>query len=93
MNSYSELQQALERLLPRERLRLAEWIHTQADAGEYKVSESAAAYVSGASQPISVEEYLKLEASSVRKHEYVAGEIFAMSLTLTVGSGKKKSNS
>jgi len=41
-----------------------------------EVKEPAVAY---GKQKVSIEEYLEMEQSSIEKHEYYKGEIFAMS--------------
>jgi Uma2 family endonuclease len=79
MNAMDEIKQALGKLSPRERTGIAMWLSESGDGG-YTVAEPAVAY--GAAQEphrLSVEEYLKFEEASPAKHEYVAGEIFAMS--------------
>ena len=76
MDALQEIQWAIGRLSSADRQKLAAWLHTDED----RIAEPAVAYDrSMTRQPITVEEYLKLEETSTVRHEYVAGELFAMS--------------
>ena len=69
------IKQAIQQLSRIEREGLADWI---LDAGfGLRVEETALAY--GEPRKLTVEEYLRLEEESAVNHEYVAGQIFAMS--------------
>jgi Uma2 family endonuclease len=80
MNNMEEIQSAIERLTPAERASIALWLRHEWGETGHRVAEPEAAYVA-APEPhrLSVEEYLELEEASALKHEYVGGEIFAMS--------------
>jgi Uma2 family endonuclease len=69
----SELRQAISQLSRQEREDLAEWILNSPDS-ETRVAERLLTY--GAQQRLSVEEYLRLEDESDRRHEYIDGQIF-----------------
>jgi Uma2 family endonuclease len=71
-----ELHQAIRELSRREREELAEWI-LNSPSFEIRVEEPALAY--GGRRLLTVEEYLDLEEDVAIRHEYVAGQIFAMS--------------
>jgi Uma2 family endonuclease len=79
MNSMDEIRRAASLLAPSERGALAAWLLES--SGEVPgVAEPAAAY--GAEQEplrLSVDEYLAFEERATIKHEYVAGDVFAMS--------------
>lgn len=70
------IQQAIQKLTRIQREDLAEWILNSADFAE-KVGETALPY--GEPKHLTVEEYLRLEEESALRHEYIAGQIFAMS--------------
>jgi Uma2 family endonuclease len=79
MDTEQEIRLAIGRLSPVERRDLERWMREETNA-ELAVSEPPAAY--GAAlrhHDLSVEEYLQLEEASTTKHEYVAGQVFAMS--------------
>jgi Uma2 family endonuclease len=76
MNPVEDIKRAIDKLSPAERVHIGAWIQQGEDPG-YKVAESAPAYQGGSL--LSVEEYLRFEAEAELRHEYIAGEIFAMS--------------
>ncbi len=79
MNTLDEIKHTLERLSSAERESIAAWIRDFA-GGRDRIAEPAAAYGAAAAPwRLSVEEYLEFEAASESRHEYVAGEVFAMS--------------
>jgi Uma2 family endonuclease len=79
MNTVEEVQQAIRQLSHGGREVIADWIH-ELIAEDTRVAEPAAAYgVKRASDRMTVEEYLEFEENSPIKHEYIDGEIFAMS--------------
>ena len=73
------IQQAIRRLSRIEREDLAEWI-LNSQAFDVRVEEATLAY--GGRRQLSIEEYLALEEDIAIRHEYVAGQIFAMSSPL-----------
>lgn len=78
MDTLHEIRQAIERLSLGERRELEVWIREVATVPD-GVSEPRSSY--GAVQKarlLSVEEYLKFEEMSTTKHEYIGGELFAM---------------
>ena len=78
MDSLPEIRRAIERLSFGERRELEVWFREVATVQD-GVSEPRSSY--GAAQKarlLSVEEYLKFEEMSTTKHEYVGGELFAM---------------
>lgn len=77
MNTLHEIKQAIEKLSPAQMQDLEEWIREIADAAE-GVSEPRAAYATAQARYMSVDEYLKFEEMSTIKHEYIGGELFAM---------------
>jgi Uma2 family endonuclease len=79
VNSMQDIQQAIDRLSPAERYNIAMWILESADSGD-RVAEPAPAYNTPPEiRLLTVEDYLELEMNATTRHEYVAGEIFAMS--------------
>jgi Uma2 family endonuclease len=73
-----DIQQAIDRLSPAERYNIAMWILESRDSGD-PVAEPAPAYNTAPEiRLLSVEEYLEFEMNATTRHEYVAGEIFAM---------------
>lgn len=79
MSSMEELREAIVRLDPAHRATLMAWLESL-DFSLDEVREPAAAY-QVTPQPISVDEYLSLEETATVRHEYVAGQIFAMTGT------------
>ena len=74
MSHLQDIQQAIDRLTPAERYNIAMWI-LEGD----RVAEPAPAYNTAPEiSLLSVEDYLELEMNTTERHEYVAGEIFAM---------------
>jgi Uma2 family endonuclease len=79
VNTLQDIQQAIDRLSPAERYSIATWILESKDPGNH-VAEPAPAYNTVPDiRLLSVEDYLELEMGTTTRHEYVAGEIFAMS--------------
>lgn len=77
MTTLPEMEKVILGLPPAECERLEEWlsilIHTPR-----RVAEPAVAYAGAMSFPMTFEEYLEFEEPSRIRHEYIAGEIFAM---------------
>jgi Uma2 family endonuclease len=78
MNSLTEIEKAILSLLPEQRESLLRWVSTLVKA-PCGVVEPAAAYPAEARYPMSFDEYLELEERSPIRHEYLAGQVFAMS--------------
>jgi Uma2 family endonuclease len=79
MNTIEEIEQAIRQLSRGQRDVIADWIRDFV-AEDYRVAEPPAAYGAKPERNLmSVEEYLKFEESSPVKHEYIGGQIFAMS--------------
>jgi len=77
MTSLPAIEKAILGLPPPECERLAEWLSTLMQTAR-RVAEPAAAYAGAMSFPMTLEEYLEFEEHSRVRHEYIAGEIFAM---------------
>ena len=77
MNTLHEIRQAIEKLPPAQMQDLELWIREIADATE-GVSEPSTVYAPAPARYLSVDEYLKFEEMSTIKHEYIGGELFAM---------------
>jgi Uma2 family endonuclease len=73
-----EIEKTILKLPPAECGRLAEWLSSLMRTPR-RIAEPAAAYAGGMSFPMTFEEYLQFEEQSRIRHEYIAGEIFAMS--------------
>jgi len=73
------LQQAIRQLSRREREELAEWILNSPDS-DLGVAEASLPY--GDQRHFTLEEYLRHEEDRPGRHEYIAGQIFAMSTPL-----------
>jgi Uma2 family endonuclease len=78
MDTVPEIEKHILRLPPAECVRLAEWL-SELMRTPRRVAESAKAYVALQDFPLTLEEYLEYEEQSRIRHEYLAGEIFAMS--------------
>jgi Uma2 family endonuclease len=79
MNLVHDIKQAIDQLSSAERESIAAWILESGYSDDH-VAESARAY--GAvleHHPLSVEDYLEFEEQAGTRHEYIAGEMFAMS--------------
>jgi len=80
VNTVEEIQNAIGQLSADSREIVADWLRDFLLQEDYRVSEPAVAYGARVSRGLmSVEEYLEFEESTPIRHEYVAGEIFAMS--------------
>jgi Uma2 family endonuclease len=78
VDSVREIKQAIDRLSPAERYGIAMWILESWESGDH-VAEPAPAYNTALeNRHLSVADYLDFEARASKRHEYVAGEIFAM---------------
>lgn len=82
MNTMDEIQKRLEGLSSRERQQITRWLLDRWEEPHSSVEEPAAAYaVEPELRRMTVEEYLQFEDTNERRHEYVAGLVFAMSGT------------
>ena len=80
MRTIEEIQEAIRQLSGRDREFIADWLREFIVEEDYRVAEPAAAYGARIKRDLmSMEEYLKFEEDTPIRHEYVAGEIFAMS--------------
>ena len=77
MATLSEVENAILKLSQVECDRLVEWLDT-IRRDRLRVFESAVKYRVEPQAPMTFEEYLELEANSRIRHEYLAGEVFAM---------------
>ena len=78
METLHEIKQAIVRLPRAEQYRLEIWIREFAEP-QYGVSEPPPQYAAEQQlHYLSVEDYLKLEETSATRHEYIGGELFAM---------------
>ena len=77
MNTLADVQNAIQTLSRVECDRLVEWLET-IRRNRLSVSEAAPKYRAEPQPPMTFEEYLELEANSRVRHEYLAGEVFAM---------------
>lgn len=80
MNTFDEVKSLIRRLREPEQRELAAWL-TESLPDGWQVAEPAARYGAAAENvdTFTVEEYLALEESSPIRHEYAAGQIYAMS--------------
>lgn len=78
MTTLPEIEKSILELPPAECERLAEWLSSVMRTPR-RIAEPAAVYAGGMSFPMTLEEYLQFEEQSRIRHEYIAGEIFAMS--------------
>ncbi len=77
--SREQVQQAIQQLALAERETLAKWILESGYASDH-VAEPARSCATEPDAPtLSAEEYLKLEAEALTRHEFIGGEMFAMS--------------
>jgi Uma2 family endonuclease len=80
VSTIEEIQEAIGQLTSRGREIIADWLRDFMVEEDHRVAEPAAAYGTRDKRDLmSIEEYLKFEEGSPIRHEYVAGEIFAMS--------------
>jgi Uma2 family endonuclease len=80
VNNIEELQEEIRQLSSVGREIIADWLRDFMMEEDYRVAEPAAAYGARVKRDLmSIEEYLKFEEGTPIRHEYVAGEIFAMS--------------
>jgi len=77
MTTLPAIEKAILNLPPAECARLAEWLSALMQTSR-RVAEPAVAYAGTMSFPMTLEEYLEFEEHSRVRHEYIAGEIFAM---------------
>jgi Uma2 family endonuclease len=78
MNTLHEIIRAIERLPTVKRRDLEMWIREMANVQD-GVSEALPSYAATQqSRYLSVEKYLKFEEMSTTRHEYIGGELFAM---------------
>lgn len=77
MDTVAQIEQSILRLPPAECVRLAEWLSGLMQTPR-RVAEPAKAYAAVQDFPLTLEEYLEYEEQSRVRHEYLAGEIFAM---------------
>ncbi|HEY2036170.1 MAG TPA: Uma2 family endonuclease [Steroidobacteraceae bacterium] len=78
MTFLAEIQSSILDLPAEERETLLEWLSSLVKAPG-RVAEPAAAYAAEVRDPMSFEEYMEFEERSPIKHEYLAGQVFAMS--------------
>ena len=77
--SLKQFQQEIQQLTLAERETLARWILESRYASDH-VAEPSRSYATEPDAPtLSAEEYLKLEAEALTRHEFIGGEMFAMS--------------
>ena len=80
MNSVDEIREAIRQLSSDRREIIADWLRDFVLEEDSRVAEPVAAYGAQAMRGLmSVEDYLTFEENTRIRHEYVAGEIFAMS--------------
>lgn len=77
MNTLADIEKAILTLSQVECDRLVEWLE-MFRRDRRRVSEPAAKYRAEPQVPMTFDEYLELEAKSQVRHEYLAGEVFAM---------------
>jgi Uma2 family endonuclease len=77
VTTLADIEKAVLGLPPAECARLADWLSSLMLTPR-RVAEPAVAYTGAMSFPLTLEEYLELEEHSRIRHEYIAGEIFAM---------------
>jgi Uma2 family endonuclease len=80
VSTIEEIQEAIRQLPGRDREFIADWLREFIVEEDYRVAEPTAAYGARVKRDLmSMEEYLEFEEGTPIRHEYVAGEIFAMS--------------
>ena len=80
MRTIEQLQEAIRQLSSGEREFIADWLRDFIVEETYHVADPAAAYGGLVARDLmSMEDYLQFEEGTPIRHEYVAGEIFAMS--------------
>jgi len=80
VNTVEEIQEAIRQLSRGGREVIADWLRDFIVEEDYRVAEPAAAYDARVNPGLmSIEEYLEFEEGSPIRHEYVAGQFFAMS--------------
>jgi Uma2 family endonuclease len=77
MNTLADVENAILTLSQVECGRLVEWLEV-VGRNRLRVSETAVKYGADPQYPMTIEEYFELEANSRIRHEYLAGEVFAM---------------
>lgn len=77
MTTLIGIEKAILNLPPAECGRLAEWLSALMQTSR-RVAEPTVAYAGAMPFPMTLEEYLEFEEHSRVRHEYIAGEIFAM---------------
>jgi hypothetical protein len=77
MDTLDDIRRAIGRLTPAQRHNLEVWIREVAYM-EDGVREPRPEYAAPPPHYLSVEEYLRFEELSLTRHEYVGGELFAM---------------
>jgi len=77
VTTLSEIEKAILSLPPVECQRLGEWLSALVRAPR-RVAEPVTAYFGAMAFPMTLEEYLAFEEQSRIRHEYIAGEIFAI---------------
>lgn len=77
MSALSEVENVILSLSQVECDRLVEWLE-KISRNRLRISETAPRYGAEPQVPMTFEEYLELEANSRIRHEYLAGEVFAM---------------
>jgi Uma2 family endonuclease len=79
LGEIQEMKHAIQKLSRIQREELAEWMQ---DAMRFDAPVEATALAYGGRRGLTVEEYFRLEEESEVRHEYVAGQVFAMSSPL-----------
>jgi hypothetical protein len=79
VTSLQDIQRAIDRLSPAERYTIAMWIRESTDPDDRVAEPAPAHHTTPEIRLLSVEDYLEFEMRATTRHEYVAGEIFAMS--------------
>jgi Uma2 family endonuclease len=80
VNTVSDIQESIRQLSSVGREIIADWLRDFILEDDSRVAEPAAAYGAPLKRELlSIEDYLTFEESTPLRHEYVSGEIFAMS--------------